>query len=321
MAKTSKKAPVPEMPERKPLLSRGVRRALVHSLVAVTLVSSVGTGLWALRRHVARDLVYDNHPPRVVLTNRPAWMSDFLATQIIRSVRPRGGTSAIDKAVIEETYSALSANPWVDRVNHVRRAFGERPGDTIEIDCDFRVPVALVKGGLYYWLVDVNGVKLPDQYSPDLVPKVVLDDRGQTQLRIIEGVKSPPPESGEKWAGDDVRAGIELARLIFAEPFANEIIKIDVANFAGRVDGREAQIVFVTRWDTQVRWGRPANATDYIIEAPTSTKLANLRAVRQTYGRVDARQPWIDVRFDQPTYPVSVSPPHGQGAAQADVGR
>lgn len=323
MAKTTKKAPVSETPPRKPLLTAGFRRALVHSLVAVTIVSSAGAGLWALRRHVSQDLVYDTHPPKVVLKNRPAWTSDFLATQIVRSVRPRGGTSATDKAVLEETYATLKANPWVDGVKHVRRAFDQSPGDTIEIDCDFRVPVAVVKWGLYYWLVDANGVKLPDQYTADLVPKVVLDDNGRTQMRIIEGVKTPPPESGDKWVGDEVRAGIELARLIYAEKFADEIIKIDVTNFGGRVDTREAQVVLITRWDTQIRWGRPANATDYIIEAPTATKLANLRAVRETYGRVDAKQPWIDVRFDQPTYPVAVAPttPQAKGTAQADVRR
>lgn len=320
MPKPAKKPLAPASPERKPLLSPGVRRALIHSLVAVTVVAGAGSGLWALKRHVATKLVYDDHPPKVVLTNRPAWMSDFLATQIIRSVRPRGGNSATDAAVLEETYAALKANPWVDNVKQVRRAYSEKPGDTLEIDCDFRVPVALVRSGDAYWLVDSNGVKLPDRYTPELVPKVVMNDQGQTQLRIIEGVKTTPPEAGMKWAGDDLAAGVELARLLFNEPFANEIIKIDVANFAGRVDTREAQLVLVTRWDTQIRWGRPASAKDYIIEAPPSTKLANLRAVQDAYGRVDAKQPWIDVRFDQPTYPVSVAPA-GNGNAQADVGR
>jgi hypothetical protein len=244
-------------------------------------------------------------------------MGDFLAAQIIRSIRPPGMHSALDDSLLKETADLLNKNPWIAKVHQVRRVYGKKPGDTIEIDCDFRAPVALVKWGIYYWLVDGNGVKLPEQYTADLVPKVMLDSHHQTNIRIIEGVKNAPPETGHKWQGDDLAAGLDMIRLLFAQPFVNDVMKVDVSNFAGRVDVREAQIVLVTRWNTQVRWGRPVNASDFFIEIPTARKLQDLQMVYAKYGRVDAKQEWIDIRYDQITYPAPGTP----GGASADVRR
>ena len=55
----------------------------------------------------------------------------------------------------------------------VRRAYSQKPGDTIEIDCDYRVPLALVHWKEYYWLVDSEGVKLPEQFTQKQLPQVI----------------------------------------------------------------------------------------------------------------------------------------------------
>ena len=59
----------------------------------------------------------------------------------------------------------------------------------------------------------------------------------------------------------------------------------------------EAQLVLHTRYDTEVRWGQPHDWRGF--EAPVEKKLANLQHVYERYGRVDAGQPWIDLRFDK----------------------
>ncbi|HEV7300025.1 MAG TPA: hypothetical protein VGN72_11720 [Tepidisphaeraceae bacterium] len=318
-SKTTTSTKNPPKPPREPMLSPAARRRVIHALAAFIVIVAAGSGLYVLKRHVSRDLTYVIDPPRVVLKNRPVWMGDYLATQIVRSVRPTGGHSAADKQVLEDTYAALQRNPWVHQVHQVRRVYGEQPGDTIEIDCDFRAPIALVKWGIYYWLVDGNGVKLPEQYTADLVPKIVLDQNKRPAIRIIEGVKLPPPETGNPWHGDDLHAALDMIKLLYGRPFADDIVKVDVTNIAGRVDGREAQVVLVTKWDTQVRWGRPVNAKDFIIEAPVARKLQGLQDVYAQYKRVDAGKPWIDVRFDKITHPVSTPAPTPPAGASANV--
>lgn len=278
-------------------------RALRHAAIGLALLGVLSAAFWFARKDVALRLAFPHDAPDVVLLNRPPWMSDDTAAELLRSLRPAGPSSAFDARVLRERVAILEASPWVRKVNAVRRVYGRGPGDTIEVDCEFRAPLALVRWQDYYWLVDADGYKLPEQYTAEQAPEMLLDGQRRTQMRIVEGVRQAPVESGQKWPGDDLAAALELARLLHGHRFADEIVKIDVDNVAGRVDPREAQIVLVTRHGSEIRWGRPVNAKDAFVEVPATRKLEALAQVYAQYHRVDANQPWLDVRFDQVTYP------------------
>src|SRR5581483_2474847 len=159
--------------------------------------------------------VFPTAPPKLVLLNRPGWMSDHTYDEILKVARPMGTYSAFDHQLLVDTYESLKAIPWVKQVKEVRRAYDQRPGDTLEIDCEFRTPVALVAWGNYYWLVDGEGTKLPEQYNAQQVPRVMKDAAGHTTLRIIDGVAHPPVESGMRWPGADLSAGLDLVKILF----------------------------------------------------------------------------------------------------------
>ena len=40
---------------------------------------------------------------------------------------------------------------------------------------------------------------------------------------LIQGVADAPPETGAKWAGADLQAGLELVKLLFGRPYAEEV--------------------------------------------------------------------------------------------------
>jgi hypothetical protein len=238
-------------------------------------------------------------------------MSDFVARQVATQVAPRGAHSAFDHTMLVEITRMLKTNPWIMKVRGVRRVYGKGPGDTLEIDCDFRTPAALVRtADDAYILIDRNGVRLPEQYTARDVPRVVETPDGRTNILIIEGVARPAPRgAGQKWTGDDLRAGLDMAALLLApanQPFTHEIRKISVENFDGRVRDREAHLVLFTKYGTEIRWGRPH--TDPGFEVPPGRKLDYLRRVHEQYGQVDGRQQYgIDIRSDIVTYP-SVDP-------------
>jgi len=94
-----------------------------------------------------------------------------------------------------------------------------------------------------------------------------------------------------------------MARLVSNADWADQIRDIDVSNFGGRRDGREAQIVLVTRFGTQLRWGRPPSAKDAFIEVPAPQKLSAIEDIYLRAKRVDDNQPWLDLRFDRVTGP------------------
>src|SRR5207237_4753326 len=89
-----------------------------------------------------------------------------------------------------------------------------------------------------------------------------------------------------------------MVKRLYGLAFADEIVKVNVANFGGRVDLREAQLVLGTKQATEIRWGRPIGSKDDFIEVSAERKLDYIRQVYEEFGRCDARQRWIDVRYD-----------------------
>jgi hypothetical protein len=248
----------------------------LHLVAAIAFIGLLAVGFWQMRKFVLRDVVAQTRPPKVVLKNRPPWMSEALAVQILGSIRPARVTSTFDRQLLVETAQVLRGNPWVKQVNQVRRAYGNGPGDTLEIDCEFRAPIALVHWKDFYWLVDGEGVKLPEQFTAQQVPAIVVGPNRKLNIRIVEGVQQPPVESGRVWQGEDLLAGLDLVRILYGKPYAEEIVKVDVSNFGGRVEPKDAQITLVTRYDTRIHWGRPVNARDFFVEVPTAQKLRYL---------------------------------------------
>ena len=193
------------------------------------------------------------------------------------------------------------------------------PGDTLQVDCVYRVPTALVQWQGYYWLIDGDGYRLPEKYSSAQLAKTMIGPDGKLMLRIISGVAKAPVLSPKPWPGEDVAAGLELVKLLAGKPYAEEIPVVDVSNFGGRRDRQGAQIVLLTRYNTAIRWGRPPSAKDYFVEVPAGQKLQDLADIYQQMHRVDGGQPWIDIRFDQVTYPSPQPAADGAGP-QASAG-
>src|SRR5687768_12569665 len=170
----------------------GRRAAAVVTCVLLCAVA-LAAGVFGMKRYVDREVALPKAPPVVLLKNRPVWMTDFLAGQIAASVRPAGLHSAFDHQMLVDRVAMLKTNPWIRNVRQVRRAYGRRPADTLEIDCDCRAPIALVRWQKDYWLVDGDGVKLPEKFAAADVPKIVIGQDGRTNIRIVDGVQRPPP--------------------------------------------------------------------------------------------------------------------------------
>lgn len=278
-------------------------RPALHIMLGLTLAAAMVALFRFCRQYVDQRLTYPTRPPRLVLANRPPWMSDFLADQIIRTAQPIGLRSAFDRQVLAEAADSLKSNPWIRQINQVRRTFDQSPGDSVELDCVYRSPAALVKCGQSFWLVDDQAVELPEQYSQDQLPKIIFGADGKVNIRIIDGVSHPAVEYGQTWPGQDLADGLQVSQLLAGQPYAEQIRQIDVSNFAGRRDRRAAQIVLITQFGTQIRWGRAPAAKNGFAEVPPASKLAALQHVFDQTGRVDAGQAWIDIRFDRVTRP------------------
>ena len=334
MPREGKRKAAAEPRKERPADGAGVvpasRRGSVVSFFKATafllFVAAFFLGYQRTRTHVEKNLAFGRTPPTVILKDRPAWMSDLLARKIIAVARPDVAHSAFDHDLLVNTTQLLRSHPdsgpWIREVRSVRRGYDKAPGDVLEIDCEFRAPIAAVKAGDYYWYIDGDCVMLPEQFNAAEVRRVLYDSSQRPSIRIIEGVAAAPPEAGQKWKGEDLAAGVELVKLMYGKPYADEVERVNVTNFAGRVDPNEAQLVLVTRYQTQVRWGRPVNAAQnnghYVVdvsEVSPDQKLRYMEQIVRQFGRVDANHSAVDVRFDWVTVPSTESNANGGTAS------
>ena len=298
-----------------PEWDRFVRRATLNLGVIGLLVMLGAVGFFYLRRYVEHKS-FPSDPPDIVLVNRPVWMSDFLAEQIANTARPRTAHSPFDQQMLVDAVEMLRTNPWIKDVKQVRRAFRKAPGDILEIDCTYRAPIAIVQWGDFFSLVDGEGVKLPEQFTYGQLSKIMFGQDGKMNIRIIDGVVRPPPAPGHKWIGDDLAAGIDLVKVLYGQPYTEEIRTVRVTNFGGRVDPKEAWLVCVTRDQTEVRWGRVKDNDP--AEVSIAQKLDYLHQIVEKYHRVDANHSAVDIRFDKVTFP---SDEEHRTSQAADTGR
>ena len=278
---------------------RGTLAVFAHLFGILILLGGLIWMTIVTKKYIESEVPVPKGSLRVALVNKPVWMSDYLAEQIAATV-PKNSSSAFDHDLLVATVKQLKQNPWVAKVNQVRRVYGQQPGDTLEVDCDFRAPIALVKWGENYWLIDNDAVVLPERFAAGDLERITLGRDGRTCFRVVEGVHmAPPDQAGKKWAGSDLTAGLELVKLFYGKLYLDEITAVDVTNFSGRVRRADPQITLNTRYGTQIWWGRAPASNDYSFsEVKAARKLEILHAVVQQYHRIDANQAYVDVRYD-----------------------
>ena len=321
-------------------LSDTARRILTRSAliggISIASIALVSFGLYKVCKYVDHNVAYSNEPPKVVLKNRPAWMSDLVAEQICTAARPSGAHSALDNRMLRDAKAMLEnnlrTNAWIKQIHQLKLVYGQRPGDTMMLDCEFRVPVALIHYKDAYYLVDGEGYALPERYPADQVARVIFGTDGRMNIRVVEGIHGDRPMPGQKWEGDDLAAALDMIKLLHGRQYAEEIVKVDVSNYAGRQDSREAQLVLVTRQNTQIRWGRATFQHRHrrsLFDSETAATAEDLHTV-QACGRRPAVDRHPQRRHDAPapgrchrhrqrtmTQPQQRSEVSGQAAARS----
>lgn len=306
-----------------PPAKRMARKVALWGFIAALGATAAGLGFNRLQQYVEKKYATPSRPPQVALKQVPAWMDRNLVDQVLRAARPANTSSAFDRMILADVRDQLlndaNVGPYIESINQIRRVYGGAPGDTIEIDATFRAPVALVRWGEDYWHVDSVGHKLVHSFTIDQLNRATMSNDGKIVTRVIVGVRTPPPTPGDMWRGADLQAGLDLLKLIHDKPFSQEIRAVDVSNFAGRNDAAAAQLILKTRYNTEIRWGRPLNSSEGFVEVDAGRKLAVLERIVAEYGQIDARRPWIDIRFDKPTIPRMVPGQNPEATQAADT--
>src|SRR5712672_1570648 len=139
MAKEAKKktADVKKPLNEEPAGDRHPIRSFLKAVVLLLFVGASVFGYLKARDHVVKEVTFSQNPPRVVLKDRPSWMSDALANKIMRVAAPDVSYSAFDHQLLVNTSMLLRSHPdsapWVKNVRSIRREYEKTPGNTLEI--------------------------------------------------------------------------------------------------------------------------------------------------------------------------------------------
>ncbi|MFA6134913.1 MAG: hypothetical protein WC869_12935 [Phycisphaerae bacterium] len=260
-------------------------------VTATAVVSGMFVGLKYLEQTVLARKVDQPAATTVrVAFGVPAWMPQSLAEEIGKSlILPRA--AFYDAELTADTYARARANPWIREVRCVtkKRTTDDRIA-LVEIDCEFRMAVARVPIGKEsareFAYVDSEGVRLPAKDVPQWMLEMSGDAKGPgTRSKpisfrdsdlppagaavkalhyiTIAGVESAPPAIGQPWSGGDIREGLRLVNLVLTHSvstYANQIARVDVRNFDGRISKREPYLRMYAQVDdgpaTDIKFGR-----------------------------------------------------------------
>ena len=252
----------------------------------------IAYGLNRLDPHAQRIVTGDTE---IEWVEPPSWLSDENWKDVLPKLEDRidlpSDTDPYDDRVCPYVAERLAGSAWIAQV---RRVTKQNDG-VVKVYSNFRKPFAMIEQAGVAYLVDAAGVRLPMEWAARSVNRSVW--------LTIRGVAARVPERGHRWAGDDVAAGLKLARFLYAAEdagradFREEILAIDVGNFKGRRNPRAGRLQLVTiNPQSYIHWGLPPGE-EYGIESSAELKLEFLRELYVRVGRLPDQGP-IDIRAE-----------------------
>lgn len=272
-------------------LSPGAAAVLASALAWMLVLGGAAWGLHLLdgvaRAAQARQtavLRWAELPPWLSAPEQAAVLAEIAAAA---NVPPEADLHAPD--LCERVAAALSACPWIERVERVTK----QADGVVRVAAQFRRPAAMVARGTTAHLVSESGVRLPREVSVEEAPRY--------HFLVIVGARAAPPAVGEVWPGEDVKAGVALARFIDEAAAAghasmrSSLRMIDVKQ-VGRLSepGGGAMVLLTDQPESRILWGLPPGA-EYDVERSAADKLRALNAIHASEGRWPAGR-WYDVR-------------------------
>jgi hypothetical protein len=230
---------------------------------------------WLQRLETRPEYQISLHEIRVTQPNQ--WVPIDLVDQVVRESALPETASLLDESLLPTVAESFAAHPWVARVNGVRasRASG------LEVELDFRRPVAMVETARGLYPIDVEGI---------LLPPADFSVSDAARLPLIRNVATMPQgPAGTEWGDPVVLAGARLADVLApaGDLFAywdryslQAILAPDRRTAAPELEDLTFELL--TRGGSRIVWGRVPGADQ--LEPPVPRKLARLDEYLATYG-------------------------------------
>jgi hypothetical protein len=227
----------------------------------------------------------------------PAWIKLSKKTLSARMAQDdflKKSHSIFEKDLEKNVAARYETLPWIRKVASIAKEYP----NTLDIEVEWRAPVARVRLPGREYLLDGDGVALDPVYYDE--------SKLDYSLLVIEGAASPT--AGKPWPGEDAAAAAKMAQ--FLQPLLKDLRKkakdnpdpitaIDMKNFG---DPRKSAILLRTAGGKFIKWGN-APGKESPNEPAASTKLKNLQKLYNdspglTSYKDHPLQTWISLHWE-----------------------
>lgn len=280
----------------KGILSTGMvelKKALRPSVIVFFIVAGVvGFAVFNVPKvwNALTDLNIFKVSPLTFAFQTPAWVTDRLKNDIKNVAALQEDYGLYEDGLTRKIAEAYSKLPVVKRVDSITRIFP----NTLDVKLALRKPAAIVQYGSKSYLVDNEGVILPNEYY--LMPNPDYDSP------YIRGSKlSKPPPVGSTWSDRGIAEGIELIAFLRLNNIHNlfKVLVVEVSNVRKRGRSEKSDIILWTEANTQIRWGC-SSLIKQTSELTNEEKLQNLLSIAKSEGTALKQMEYVDVRWEKP---------------------
>jgi hypothetical protein len=298
MAKSRKKTTRTKKPKKKakplPPAIRFIGRALPWLVVLALLGTAAWKGTVAGWDAIASRPEFQLELRAINLNGFPAWVNGPVLQKDLRaslSVLPPNA-SIFSKSAAAAVGETLGRCPWVVEVQAVQRQLPNR----LTARVTFRKPVALATWGGKHYMVDRDGVPLPDSLF-----RTPQDwDRDRMPIVVDRLLRQPPP-SGSRWDWPRMAVGARFADFLRGSGLLDQLqlVSIDVTG-VGR-STPDPDIVLTAAGGAEIRWGGSSLYGEVGLEEPAfpptdAEKLRMLQSKLLKYPGLRGIQ-YMDLRF------------------------
>ncbi len=272
---------------------------ILRVLAIVCIIIGIVVGLMSLEKYVKKTIPVRQGAGDLVLADVPLWVSDQLKEKVYTIATAKGSNVGLDdEAVASVQRNIEELVPWLDEVT-VRATH-----NILRVEARWRKPIALVKSGLIKFYVDAEQVVLDYMQMPDLP---IVEIKGLPPVTKI-------PPLGEVWQRNDLAAAVMILNrldhmdrsLTPDKPLLFEIDRIDVCNFNGRKNNRQAHIILYSKDNTEIIWGAEVGKWQRHLESTDQEKLAKLYDYYKDYGSLSGGAKYIILRDPRYKIPLPI---------------
>lgn len=197
--------------------------------------------------------------------------------------------SIFTKGLCSKVARAYSYNPWVVRVQRVRKVFPNR----LEVDLQLREPFAVVDSPHGKVVVDKDGFVLGVNSNSDfynLSPEQVAT----LGPAAVIPANVTPAQVGTIWNEPSVKGSIEMVR-ICRQYFSQDVAGIQIQEFQSPAGTVFVEANLMLRGGPVVQWGRTLASQTPVGQPSSAQKIQKLRAVLKKEGGNVSRLKRIDL--------------------------